>query len=472
MNAISYASGRFSPDNENLAIWLRNEPTDTAATKSFSRTGGFKGTATNATYIVKRLTAEFGPVGHGWGVDVVAEDMFEGAPVRTDDGTLLGHEKVHRLRVRFWWLDAKTGKTCGFDQMGQTTFVGRNRNGWFTDEEAPKKSLTDALTKAASWLGFAADIHLGLWDDSKYVAERRQAEDAPPPMSLWVILSRDGVAKDCGSEERFRTEWKMRVSAVAKAQKPAEKRIETLRAMHKANADVLAELREEGHEDAPDAVAQMIERAVAKIVPTAPAPEATADVGTEAQAAEMTDEPAPEPPPHTDDDIPSLPDEPNAEAERVYRISTAKGDRTFTDRAEWIAAWRDLIAKCQAAKAFGKLSAAMDLNHGNFLAVEAFDIDAVAQVRGPLFDVIGSSSPSPDAPPADFAEPPPESDKDREWVARMKGEIAKAGANPGWWREKVPGKVARLAKDRPELLAELDKAEADRVAELVTADVA
>ena len=38
--------------------------------------------------------------------------------------------------------------------FGQTTFVGANKHGLFTDEEAPKKSLTDATNKALSMLGF------------------------------------------------------------------------------------------------------------------------------------------------------------------------------------------------------------------------------------------------------------------------------------------------------------------------------
>lgn len=313
MNAITYASGRFAPDNENLAIWLRNEPTDTAATKSFSRTGGFKGTAVNATYIVKRLTAEFGPVGHGWGVDVVAEDIFEGAPVRADNGTLLGNEKVHRLRVRFWWLDPKSGQKCGFDQMGQTTFVGRNKNGWFTDEEAPKKSLTDALTKAASWLGFAGDIHLGLWDDNRYVAARQQAEQAPPPHSVWTILSRDGVGTDYGNKDKYLSEWRIKISAVTKADKPAEKRVATLQAMEKANEPAFDDLVEAEHAEVVESVRGMVHRAIEKLKPLLPKaeepPPPASDPTPEPEiAGDRSEPPGDEPPPP--DDVPYLDDEP------------------------------------------------------------------------------------------------------------------------------------------------------------------
>jgi hypothetical protein len=55
--------------------------------------------------------------------------------------------------------------------FGQTTFVGSNKYGPFTDEEAPKKSLTDATTKALSMLGFGGDIFTGLYDDEDYRQE-------------------------------------------------------------------------------------------------------------------------------------------------------------------------------------------------------------------------------------------------------------------------------------------------------------
>ena len=46
-----------------------------------------------------------------------------------------------------------------------------------TDGEAPKKSLTDAIKKALSMLGFSADVFLGMFDDVNYV-QQLQAEQA------------------------------------------------------------------------------------------------------------------------------------------------------------------------------------------------------------------------------------------------------------------------------------------------------
>lgn len=150
---------------DHLSLWRQVEQTDPHFTKAFSRGGGFRGTATNATYLVRRATEVFGPVGIGWGYDIVEEDMLIGAPL-DERGT---HELIHRIRLKLWYrLGEQTG---GVTHFGQTTFVGRNKNGFFTDEEAPKKSLTDALSKCLSMLGFAADVHLGRYDDNKYVAE-------------------------------------------------------------------------------------------------------------------------------------------------------------------------------------------------------------------------------------------------------------------------------------------------------------
>lgn len=163
----------MSARERNLDLWSSVEKTDPSFTKQFSRTGGFRGTATNATYLAKRATETFGPMGIGWGINVIGEEMMQGA----------GDTKIHKVHARLWYiLDGKRGE---IESFGQTEFVGKNKYGPFTDEEAPKKSLTDAMTKALSLLGFAADIHLGLYDDNKYVndikREFAEQDNKPEP---------------------------------------------------------------------------------------------------------------------------------------------------------------------------------------------------------------------------------------------------------------------------------------------------
>jgi len=165
---------------ENLQLWDWVQATDPKYTKSFSRSGGFRGTAINHTYQQKRATTIFGPKGEGWGSHVLEEDYVKGAPLIHEKHGVVGQEVVHVLRIELWYI--RNGRRCAVEAFGQTTFVGSNKHGFYTDEEAPKKSLTDAESKALASLGFSADVHLGLFDDVKYVNDlKAKAEEADKP---------------------------------------------------------------------------------------------------------------------------------------------------------------------------------------------------------------------------------------------------------------------------------------------------
>ena len=140
---------------DNLAIWNRHADIDPKFTKPITGKA-YKGTSPSPQYVIQCLTETFGPVGLGFGWDVVAEDF-----------TPMGDEVLHWCRIRFWHTD----RANAFDSYGQTKALMKTKNGLMLDEDAPKKSLTDAIVKAASHLGIAANIFLGRWDDQKYVAE-------------------------------------------------------------------------------------------------------------------------------------------------------------------------------------------------------------------------------------------------------------------------------------------------------------
>lgn len=178
--------------SENLKLWDSVQATDPKYTKAFSRAGGFRGTAINATYQIRRATEQWGPIGGKWGCSIVSSDFVPGA-----DGDV-----VHVALIDFWHPAGR------FQTFGQTTFVGSNKNGKFTDEEAPKKSLTDAITKALSMLGFSADVHLGLFDDNKYVNDMKQQFDESKPAKPVASISPNDVGKDYwnnaeGDEKEF-----------------------------------------------------------------------------------------------------------------------------------------------------------------------------------------------------------------------------------------------------------------------------
>lgn len=150
---------------DNLKTWNALADIDPKFTKPITGKP-YKGTSPNPHYIVKMLTDHFGPVGQGWGVRVVAEGFQP-----------LGEEVIHWCRVEMW----HTKRENTFEAYGQTKALMKTRNGMMADEDAPKKSFTDAMTKAASYVGAGANIFLGRYDDSKYVEqvnrEFRQAEN-------------------------------------------------------------------------------------------------------------------------------------------------------------------------------------------------------------------------------------------------------------------------------------------------------
>ncbi len=168
-----------APDAK-MAMWDRLMPTDPKYTKAFDR-GGFKGTATNATYIVRKLTEEFGPCGAGWRFVLDDEQIIDGHTLHENGDKAKLHVVRGHLEYRQTGMNAIAVDDPWFatsPQFGQTMLVGRNKNGLFTDEEAPKKSITDCISKCAVLLGIAADVHLGLFDDNKYVNQRKQEEAA------------------------------------------------------------------------------------------------------------------------------------------------------------------------------------------------------------------------------------------------------------------------------------------------------
>ena len=165
--------------SNNKALWQRAFTTDPKAVKAITGKQ-YSGNSPKPYWIVERLTDEFGPCGIGWGFQIINE-RFE----RFSDT-----DSLHVASVRFWYvLDGQRGE---LEQIGQTKASYTTTAGAFMlDEDAPKKSVTDALVKCASYLGFAGDIFSGRWDDSKYVAEagaewnrRRTEED--PQRTAWL----------------------------------------------------------------------------------------------------------------------------------------------------------------------------------------------------------------------------------------------------------------------------------------------
>ena len=146
-------------EQNKMTLWQEVFTTDPAAVKPITGKQ-YKGNSPKPYWLIQRATEVFGPCGIGWGLEVVNE-RFE---------RLTDTDVLHVALVRVWYrLDGERGEV---EQMGQTKACYKtNAGGTMVDEDAPKKSVTDGLTKCLSMLGFAGDIFSGRWDDSKYIAE-------------------------------------------------------------------------------------------------------------------------------------------------------------------------------------------------------------------------------------------------------------------------------------------------------------
>jgi hypothetical protein len=152
----------------NDVIWLKLCETDPSRTKDFRK--GFSGTSINPNYIYEKLTLVFGPCGIGWGVEVIQDRYVKGYE----------HEQTHDIRIHFWYKNGDV-KSEPIPAYGCTAYVFKDKNGWHTDEDAPKKSMTDAITKASQLIGMSADIFGGQWDDNKYVAQLKKKFESGEP---------------------------------------------------------------------------------------------------------------------------------------------------------------------------------------------------------------------------------------------------------------------------------------------------
>ena len=187
-------------DNQHLVIWNQVSKTPTDAVKP-AKVNGQQITAIDTMHMVKLATRIFGPQGIGWGYRIDVDRFDQGAPVLLKE-QVIGHEQTHTCQLTLWYLwNGERGEVTHF---GHTRAVYMTNKGQFiTDNEAPKKSVTDAMKKCLSQLGFAADIYTGLFDDVGYrqlrEAETRleKAEDFDAELERYRSDYADWLKREC-----------------------------------------------------------------------------------------------------------------------------------------------------------------------------------------------------------------------------------------------------------------------------------
>lgn len=163
--------------SENTKIWDLLGRTDPAHTQQFKRGGGFKGTAIKPIWSFRRMTEEFGPCGIGWGVNEPSFQVVQG-----DNREVLVYCTAS-VWYRYGDETTRTVFGVGGDKIVTHIRASEQYNRperWENDDEAFKKAFTDAVTNALKLIGVGADVHMGRFDDNKYVKEMRDefAEEA------------------------------------------------------------------------------------------------------------------------------------------------------------------------------------------------------------------------------------------------------------------------------------------------------
>ena len=140
----------------NLELWEIWSAVPQEAQKKI--TGGrLKGmTDINPMWRIKTLTEVYGPVGFGWKYEILRQWCETGA-----NGEVAAFCNINlQVKTKDGWSEPIPG-------TGGSSFVAKETSGYYTDNEAYKKALTDAISVACKALGMGASIY---WQagESKY----------------------------------------------------------------------------------------------------------------------------------------------------------------------------------------------------------------------------------------------------------------------------------------------------------------
>ena len=146
---MSNCEGVHVDEKENMKLWESVCTTDPKYTKEV-RLGKYVFTDIDAHWNIRRATAKWGPFGSTWGL----RDCFYSFIQSKED--VVGIV----LQGDFYYPGG------AFYIAADMPYEGRG--------ETLKKLQTMCIGKSLSRLGFSADVYMGMFDDSAYVAEQKE----------------------------------------------------------------------------------------------------------------------------------------------------------------------------------------------------------------------------------------------------------------------------------------------------------
>ena len=139
-------------ENKKIYEQVRNVPKEAQKKITGGRLNGM--TDIKPMWRIEKLTEVFGPCGFGWKAPIKNKEIIEGA----------NGEKIAIVDIDLYvklndeWSEPIEG-------TGGSSFIAKEKNGYYTSDECFKMAYTDAISVACKSLGFGADIY---WGDSKY----------------------------------------------------------------------------------------------------------------------------------------------------------------------------------------------------------------------------------------------------------------------------------------------------------------
>ena len=138
--------------SDNLELWHKVEKTNPKYTKQ-ANVGGNKITSIAPQYQIMNVTEQVGSYGKTWGFKNIELDY-----------TLVPEFNLIVFKAIFFYPDGE------FPTINSIKMFMDNAK-LKIDDNFAKKLETDTLTKAISKLGFNADIFMGKFEDTRYLAE-------------------------------------------------------------------------------------------------------------------------------------------------------------------------------------------------------------------------------------------------------------------------------------------------------------
>lgn len=176
--------------SDNMRLWeaVRKPPKEALRKIEAGRLKGK--TDINPQWRIKTLTEQFGPCGIGWKYTIISERLETGA---NDEVAAFVDIDLY-VKMGGEWSEAIPG-------TGGSMFVSKEKDGLYTDDEALKKALTDAISVSCKALGVAADIY---WekDPTKYTdperTARKPAAEQPTPPPADTPEPPPVICEECG----------------------------------------------------------------------------------------------------------------------------------------------------------------------------------------------------------------------------------------------------------------------------------